>query len=79
MFGTPVDVYSETCTQDFVEIGDAVWIGANSVITSGVKIGNGVIIGAGSVVTKDIPSWTLAVGNPARVVKHYDEEDLTFL
>lgn len=50
-------------------IEDDVWIGANSVITSGVTIGKGSIIGAGSVVTKDIPSYSIAFGSPAKVKK----------
>ena len=52
-----------------VVIGDNVWIGGNSVILPGVTIGDNVTIGAGSVVTKDIPSNTLAFGNPCKVVK----------
>lgn len=51
-------------------IGNNVWIGANSVILPSVKIGDNVIIGAGSVVTKDIPSNSIAVGNPCRVIKN---------
>lgn len=50
-------------------IEDDVWIGANSVITSGVHIGKGAIIGAGSVVTKDIPAYCIAAGTPAKVIK----------
>ncbi|MDE6378964.1 MAG: acyltransferase [Muribaculaceae bacterium] len=52
-----------------VIIEDNVWIGAKSSIMPGVTIGRGAIIGAGSVVTKDIPSYALAAGNPARVIK----------
>lgn len=48
------------------------WIGANSVITAGVRIGRHTVVGAGSVVTKDIPQYSIAVGNPARVIKKYD-------
>lgn len=51
-----------------IEIGNDVWIGAHSVILSGVKIGNGAIIGANSVVSKDIPDYAIAVGSPAKVV-----------
>jgi maltose O-acetyltransferase len=51
-----------------VEIGNKVFIGANSVVLPNVKIGDNVIIGANSVVTKDIPSNTVALGNPARVI-----------
>lgn len=55
-----------------VSIGDGVWIGNNVIILPGVHIGKKSIIGAGSVVTKDIPDYSIAVGNPARVIKHYD-------
>ncbi|WP_317046048.1 DapH/DapD/GlmU-related protein [Parabacteroides distasonis] len=43
-------------------IEDETWIGANTVITSGVHIGKHCVIGAGSVVTKDIPDYSVAVG-----------------
>lgn len=52
-----------------VIIGNVVWIGGGAIIVPGVHIGNGCVIGAGSVVTKDIPEWSVAVGNPARVIK----------
>jgi acetyltransferase-like isoleucine patch superfamily enzyme len=50
-------------------IDDDVWIGANAVVTAGVHIGRHSVIGAGSVVTKDVPAGSVAVGNPARVIK----------
>jgi maltose O-acetyltransferase len=52
-----------------VTIGDNVWLGGSVTILPGVTIGDNVVIGAGSVVTKDIPSHSVAVGNPCRVVK----------
>lgn len=52
-----------------IVIGDNVWIGFDVVILKGVSIGEGAIVGARSVVTHDIPAWTVAAGNPARVVK----------
>ncbi|MDN3585405.1 acyltransferase [Pedobacter aquatilis] len=54
-----------------ISIEDDVWIGANSVITAGVTLGKHCVIGAGSVVTKDIPPFSIAVGNPAKVIKKY--------
>lgn len=56
-------------------IADDVWVGGGSVILQGTHIGTHVIIGAGSVVTKDIPSYSVAVGNPARVVRRYDFDE----
>ena len=50
-------------------IGDNVTLGVNVTIIGGVTIGNNVTIGAGSVVVKDIPDNSVAVGNPARVIK----------
>ena len=58
-----------------VIIGNDVWIGGNVVINPGVKIGDNVVIGSGSVVTKDIPSSSLAVGNPCRVIRKINEDD----
>lgn len=52
-----------------VHIKDNVWIGSRCIILPGVTIGEGSTIGAGSVVTKDIPAYTLACGNPARIIK----------
>jgi virginiamycin A acetyltransferase len=51
-------------------IGHTVWIGDNVTILGNVNIGNGVIIGAGSIVTKDIPDYSVAVGNPAKVIRY---------
>jgi len=57
-----------------ITIEDNVWIGANAVVTAGVTIGKHAVIGAGSVVTKDVPSYSVALGNPARVIKKYNFE-----
>ena len=58
-----------------VNIGKNVWIGSGSIILPGVSIGDNSIIGAGSVVTKDIPENSIAVGNPAKVIKKIDIEN----
>ena len=52
-----------------VKIGRGCFIGARSIILKGVTLGDRVIIGAGSVVTKDIPAYSIAAGNPARIVR----------
>jgi acetyltransferase-like isoleucine patch superfamily enzyme len=61
-----------------IVIEDETWIGANVVIVAGVTIGKHAIIAAGSVVTKDIPSYSVAVGNPARVLKRYNHQTKTW-
>lgn len=55
-----------------VEIGDRVWIGEGCMIMPGVKIGAGSIIGAHSLVNKDLPPASIAVGNPAKLIKTYN-------
>jgi maltose O-acetyltransferase len=62
------------CKQGFQEgqpitIGNNVWLGRRVIILPGVTIGDGCVIGAGAVVAKDIEPYSIAVGNPARVVK----------
>ena len=53
-----------------VNIGHNVWIGGSVTILAGVTIGDNVTIGAGSVVTRDIPPYSIAVGNPCRIIKN---------
>lgn len=52
------------------QIGDDVWIGGNVSICDGVNICTGCVVGAGSVVVKDLPEYSVAVGNPAKVIKY---------
>jgi acetyltransferase-like isoleucine patch superfamily enzyme len=52
-----------------VIIGNNVWIGDKATILPGVTIGDGAIIGANAVVTKDVPPYSVVVGNPARIIK----------
>ncbi|MDP3816902.1 DapH/DapD/GlmU-related protein, partial [Pseudomonas sp.] len=60
-----------------ITIQNDVWVGANVTILKGVTVGEGVIIAAGSVVTKSIPSYSVAAGVPAKVIKQrFSEEDL---
>ena len=56
-----------------VKIGNHVMVGAKSTILANVQIGDNVVIGAGSVVTKDIPSNSVAAGNPAIVICSIDD------
>ena len=71
--GHPTDVELRNRGLEYarpITIGNNVWIGANCAILPGVTIGDNVTIGAGSVVNKDIPSNTIAVGNPCRAIKN---------
>lgn len=56
-----------------VSIGEGSYIGINTVIVGNVKIGKHCVIGANSVVTKDVPDYCVAVGSPAKVIKHIEE------
>jgi len=56
-----------------VTISDYVWIGFNSIILPGVTIGEGSIVAAGSVVTKNVPSYCVVGGNPAKVLQRYEK------
>lgn len=56
-----------------IHICKGVHLGMGSIVMPGVTIGEGAIIGAGSVVVKDIPAWTIAVGNPCKVIKVIEE------
>lgn len=57
-----------------IVVEEETWIGANTVVVAGVTIGKHCIIAGGSVVTKDIPAYSVAVGNPARVVKTFNHD-----
>ncbi|KRK64603.1 hypothetical protein FC72_GL000331 [Companilactobacillus tucceti DSM 20183] len=54
---------------DPVLIKENAWIGANAIVLPGVTVGKNSVIGAGSVVTRDVPANSVAVGNPAKVIK----------
>ena len=58
-----------------ITLKDNVWLGGGVIVCPGVTIGENSVIGAGSVVTKDIPANVVAVGNPARVIRHIGEHD----
>ena len=76
--GQPIHPVSRNSGYEYgkeVTIGNNVWIGGNSVICPGVTIGDHVVIGAGSVVTKDIPDWSVAAGNPCKVIRKITEEE----
>ena len=68
---TPVRKQGVNMHETIIE--DGAWIGANTVITAGVKIGRNSVIAAGSVVTKEVPAFSVAAGNPARLLKKHDK------
>lgn len=65
-------IRKQAVTKSPIKIEDEVWIGANAVVVAGVTIGKHSVIAAGSVVTKDIPPYSVAVGNPCRVIKKFN-------
>jgi acetyltransferase-like isoleucine patch superfamily enzyme len=74
IFENPLMPYISTGTtgDDILKIGVNAWIGAGTIVLGNVTVGHGCIIGAGSVVTKDVPPFSIAVGNPCKVIKRYD-------
>lgn len=58
-----------------IHIGENCWLGAGVIVVPGVTIGDNVVIGASSVVTKDIPSNSVAMGTPCRVVRQINDHD----
>lgn len=73
--GHPFEIVQRNAGLEYahpIRIGNNVWIGGNVAILPGVNIGDGAVIGAGSVVTRDIPAYTLAVGNPCRPLRKID-------
>ncbi len=76
--GHPIDLERRNQGLEYawpIRVGDHVWFGAGVQVLPGVTIGSNVVIGAGSVVVKDIPSDSVAVGNPCRVIRRITEED----
>ena len=70
--GHPFDVEQRNSGLEYakpITVGNNVWIGGNVCVLPGVTIGDNCVIGAGSVVNKDIPTGSLAVGNPCRVIR----------
>jgi len=63
------DSFRNSSLSGKVTIGDNVWLGAGVYVMPGVTIGENCIVGAGSIVTKDIPANSVAIGNPAKVIK----------
>ena len=84
LFGPGVHIYTASHPLDSktrqtralakpVTIGDDCWIGGGAIICPGVNIGRGSVIGAGSIVTKNVPENSLAIGNPAKVIRKLNQ------
>lgn len=52
------------------EIGNDVWIGANTIVLRNVSVGDGAVIGAGSVISKNVPAYAIVAGNPGKIIKY---------
>ncbi|KAK0549233.1 hypothetical protein OC846_003389 [Tilletia horrida] len=88
LFGPNCQLYAATHSVSLVErdttleralpitVGNDVWFGGGVLVMAGVNIGEGCTIGAGAVVTKDIPPFSIAVGNPARVVRSLTDDEI---
>lgn len=76
--GHPIDAVIRNHGLEYaypITVGNDVWIGAGVHVMPGVTIGDNVVIGGGSVVVKDIPSNSVAVGNPCKVIRAITDED----
>lgn len=76
--GHPIDATRRELGLEYaypITVGDHVWIGGGVQVMPGVTIGSNVVIGGGSVVVRDIPSDSVAVGNPCRVIRPITEAD----
>lgn len=67
-------IHDQPVTTAEIIIEDEAWIGANAVIVAGVTVGKHSIVAAGSIVTKDVPPYSIVVGNPAKLIKQYNSE-----
>lgn len=63
-------------TAQGIVVEDGAWIGGSAIILDGVRIGCNAVVGAGAVVTKDVPPYTIVVGNPARIVRDLQAQPL---
>ncbi len=59
-------------TTRLIRLEDGCWLGAGAIVLPGVTVGKNSVVAAGAVVTRDVPDYSVVVGNPARVVRQYD-------
>jgi acetyltransferase-like isoleucine patch superfamily enzyme len=69
-------IEADDATARPIRIGNAAWIGFDSVILPGVTIGEGSVVGCRSVVRDDVPPYTIVAGNPARVVRRIEPAEV---
>ncbi|MBK6345571.1 MAG: acyltransferase [Bacteroidales bacterium] len=69
-----IPIRKQPVSKSLITIEDEVWIGANAVVVAGVTIGKHSVIAAGCVVTRDVPPYSVAVGNPCRIIRRYNHE-----
>jgi acetyltransferase-like isoleucine patch superfamily enzyme len=67
-----IPIHQQKVTVAPIVIEDDCWIAANAVITAGVTVGKHSVVAAGAVVTKNIPPFSVAAGNPAKVIRQYN-------
>lgn len=70
---TSVPMSQQGTTEKGITVGDDCWFGSGCVVLDGVSIGKGCVIGANAVITKDIPDFSVVVGNPGRIIKNRKE------
>jgi acetyltransferase-like isoleucine patch superfamily enzyme len=76
---TSVPISQQPIAAEGIVVEDGAWIGGGAIVLDGVRIGRNAVVGAGAVVTKDVPPYTVAVGNPARVVRDLRAQPLAEL
>ncbi|MVN90723.1 acyltransferase [Mucilaginibacter aquatilis] len=69
-----IPIHAQKILTNPIVIEDDCWIAANAVITSGVTIGKHSVVAANAVITKNVPPFSVAAGNPAKIIKQYDFE-----
>jgi carbonic anhydrase/acetyltransferase-like protein (isoleucine patch superfamily) len=67
-------IIKQGITAQGIVVEDGAWVGAGAILLDGVRVGAGSVVGAGAVVTEDVPPRSVAVGTPARIVRHLDDE-----
>lgn len=73
-------LYKDNTPRRTTHIGHDVWIAANCIVRQGVTIGDGAVVGAGSFVNKDVPSYAIVFGSPAKLHKYrFDQETIDLL